>query len=203
MEGLYFDSDTHSYYYQGEKKDCVSDILKIVDVIAMEGIPQKNIEKAAERGTAVHKQTEDYDYGLIDTLDDEWIQENFEIVNYVIAYENFTKDYPSFPIASEESVYSQCYEFAGTIDLVKYIDGKIAIIDKKSSKTISALRSALQLNAYRLAWNEIHPDLKADALYILQLTELGEYRLLPIDINEELFIKYLSIFKEIKGDKKI
>ena len=49
MQDLYFDSSTHSYYYKGEKKPCVSDVLKMVDVIALEGIPQRNLETAAEQ----------------------------------------------------------------------------------------------------------------------------------------------------------
>lgn len=203
MEGLYFDSEKHIYYYFGEQKPCVSDILKIVDVIALEGIPQRNIEMAAERGTLVHEQTEDYEYGLVDLLDDDWVQEHFDIVNYVYAYANFRNAYPTLPIASEEKLYSIEHDFAGTVDLVKYIDGKLAIIDKKTSKTISKLRSELQLNAYRIMWNEIHPNQQVDTLYILQLNDNGEHRLIPVEVNENLFYKYLNIFKEIKGDIKL
>lgn len=203
MEGLYFDSENHQYYFEGEKKPCVSDILKMVDVIAMEGIPLRNIEKAAERGTLVHEATENLEYGLIDTLDDEWIQDNYEIMSYVLAYQNFLNDYPSKPIAREESIFSKEKGFAGTIDIVKYINDEIAIVDIKTSKTISELRSILQLNAYRIAWNENHPDMPVTKLYILQLSDVGEYRFIPIDTNEERFNTYLNLFNEIKGDKKL
>lgn len=203
MVDLYLDRDKHSYFYKGEKKDCVSDVLELVDVIAMKGIPIKNIEIAAERGTRVHEQTEDYEFGLIDILDDEWLQENNDIVNYVYAYINFLNEHPEKPIASEESVYSEKVGLAGTIDLVKYINGKLAIIDKKTSKTISELRSTLQLNYYRLIWNDLFPDLQIEALYILQLEDTGEKRLIPININEEKALSWLSKFNEIKGDIKL
>lgn len=203
MKDLYFDSEKHEYYYKGEKVDCVSDVLKLVDVIALEGIPPRNLQIAAERGTAVHELTEDYDFDLIDLTDDEWIQENEEYYNYLIAYANFVKDQPTKPIVSEEQLYSPTYNLAGTLDLVKYIDGEIAIVDKKTSKTISALRSLLQLNLYRLLWNENHQDMPCRKLYILQLKENGEHRLIPIEINEEKVLAYLNIFKEIKGDKKL
>lgn len=203
MKDLYFDSEKHEYYYKGEKVDCVSDVLKLVDVIALEGIPPRNLQIAAERGTAVHELTEDYDFDLIDLTDDEWIQENEEYYNYLIAYANFVKDQPTKPIVSEEQLYSPTYNLAGTLDLVKYIDGEIAIVDKKTSKTISALRSLLQLNLYRLLWNENHQDMPCRKLYILQLKENGEHRLIPIEINEEKALAYLNIFKEIKGDKKL
>jgi len=202
MLGLYFDKDSHTYYFEGEKTYCVSDVLKLVDVIAMEGIPQRNIDIAAERGTKVHQATEDYEYGEIDLLDDEWLQENSEIENYVVAYANFLKDYPTKPLHSEESFYSNTYNLAGTFDLVKYVDGKLAIIDKKTSKTISNLRSILQLNAYRIIWNDIHPETPIEALYILQLCETGEYRFIPIELNSKI-LNYLEIFYEIKGDVKI
>lgn len=203
MKDLYFDSEKHEYYYKGKKVDCVSDVLKLVDVINLEGIPPRNLQIAAERGTAVHELTEDYDYDLIDLTDEEWIQENEEYYNYLIAYANFVKDQPAKPIVSEEQLYSPTYNLAGTLDLVKYIDGEIAIVDKKTSKTISALRSLLQLNLYRLLWNENHQDMTCRKLYILQLKENGEHRLIPIEINEEKALAYLNIFKEIKGDKKL
>lgn len=203
MKDLYFDSEKHEYYYKGKKVDCVSDVLKLVDVINLEGIPPRNLQIAAERGTAVHELTEDYDYDLIDLTDDEWIQENEEYYNYVIAYANFVKKHPEKPIASEERLYSRQMDLAGTLDLVKYIDGEIAIIDKKTSKTISALRSLLQLNLYREMWNENHPDLLCERLYILQLKENGEWRLIPIEKNYDFTTDFLAIYKVIKGDKKL
>lgn len=203
MEGLYLDEKKHIYYYLGRRKKCSSDILQIIDSIALQGVPVDALRKAADRGTRVHEETENLDYGLLDLLDEDWQEENFDIINYIYAYANFLKEHPEFPIASEESIYSEEYNFAGTIDLVKFIDGKLSIIDKKTSKTISKLRSEVQLNAYRLLWNELHPNMPIEALFILQLKDNAEHRLIPIEINEEIFLKYLSIFNEIKGDEKI
>lgn len=204
MEDLYLDRDTHTYYYKGDKKDCVSDILEIVDVVALKGIPIRNLENAAIRGTRVHEETENFEFGIIDINDDEWLQDNRDIVNYVYAYANFlNNESPEKPLASEESFYSIKYDFAGTIDLVKYFKGKLSVIDKKSSKTVSNLRSILQLNAYRLMWNEKHPDQPIEALYILQLSDNGTYETFEVEINEQKFLQYLNIFKEIKGDKKL
>lgn len=115
MQDLYFDSSTHSYYYKGEKKPCVSDVLKMVDVIALEGIPQKNLETAAERGTRVHEQTELLEVGLADRDDEDWRDENYDILGYIDAYENFLIEHEELPIALEESVYSEEYDLAGTI----------------------------------------------------------------------------------------
>ena len=203
MQDLYFDSSTHSYYYKGEKKPCVSDVLKMVDVIALEGIPQRNLETAAEGGTRVHEQTELLEVGLADRNDEDWRDENYDILGYIDAYENFLIEHEELPIALEESVYSEEYDLAGTIDIVKYIDGNLAIIDKKTSKTISKLRSELQLNIYRLLWNSTHPDMQVKELYILQLQEDSGNRFIPIEVREDLAIRYINQFKEIKGDFKL
>lgn len=203
MQDLYLDTEAHTYYYKGEAVPCVSDVLKLVDVITMAGIPMRNLEIAAERGTRVHEQTEMIDYAEVDTLDEDWQLENEDIMGYLIAYMNFLKDYPTFPLGREESLFSLTHSFAGTLDLVKYINGEVSIIDIKTSKTISKLRSELQLSAYDILWVEHHADMPAKKHYILQLTDIGEYRLIPIESNTEKFLDYLEKYKEAKGDVKL
>lgn len=202
MDGLYIDSENHEYYWQGDKKDCVSDVLKMVDVIAMRGIPQRNIEVASERGRKVHELTEDFDYGQIDILDDDFIEENQDVYKYLLAYADWANKNKSLPIASEESIYSQKLDLAGTIDLVKKIGGELTIIDKKTSKTISALRSFLQLNLYRLMWNETHEQ-KVEKLLILQLCDDATYRPIPIPVDETKALEWKQKYDEIKGDVKL
>lgn len=202
MKGIYLDKENHKYYWYGEEKNCVSDVLKMIDVISMGNIPQRNIEIASERGTKVHELTEDFDFGQVDIFDDDFIQENEDVYNYVLAYANWANQSNSLPIASEESVYSKQLDLTGTIDLVKEIDGELAIIDKKTSKTISELRATLQLNFYRIMWNE-NFERKVNKLLILQLCDNGEFRQIPIKIDEELALQWKQKFDEIKGDKKL
>ena len=202
MNGIFLDKENHKYYWYGEEKNCVSDVLKMIDVISMGNIPQRNIEIASERGTKVHELTEDFDYGQVDIFDDEFIQENEDVYNYVLAYADWANKNKSMPIASEESVYSEKLNLTGTIDLVKEIDGELAIIDKKTSKTISNLRCSLQLNFYRLMWNENFEN-KVNKLFILQLCDNATYRQIPIEVNEKLVFDWKQKFDEIKGDKKL
>lgn len=202
MKDLYFDSEDHQYYWKGEKKDCVSDVLKMIDVISMRGIPQRNIEIASERGTKVHQLTEDFDYGQVDIFDEDFTEENGDVYSYVLAYADWANKHNSFPIASEESIYSEELDIAGTIDLIKEIDGELTIIDKKTSKTISELRSSLQLNLYRLMWNETH-ERKVDKLLILQLCENATYKDIPIPVNEQKALEWKQKYDEIKGDRKL
>ena len=201
MKDLYFDEERHEYFYCGEKKPCVSDILKPIDAIALDGIPPQNLAKAGERGTRIHEETEAYDYGLLE-MDDEWVYNNQDILPYIEAYIQFCEDYPSLPMESECRTYCEETGVAGTIDLVKEINGKLALIDKKTSSKLSFLRCAIQLNIYCINWNETH-ERKIDELYILQLNNNGKYKLIPIEIDEALALKWIEIYNEIKGDKKI
>lgn len=201
MKDLFFDEDEHKYYYKGVRVPCASDVLKTIDSIALDGIPPKNLFLAAERGKRIHEATEDYDCGLLE-IDDDWLVENMDIEPYVTAYIKFATDYPSLPFASEESLYSERTGVAGTTDLVKEIDGKLALIDKKTTTTVGTLRNKIQLNLYRVNWNETH-DRKIEAIYILHLKSDGTYRLIPFDIDEEIVAKWVGIYNEIKGDKKI
>lgn len=199
---IFLDEKTHIYYVNGEKKPAVSDVLKIVDAIQLDGIPFEYLINAGKRGTKIHSFTEDYDYGELDLGDEDFCKENQDVLNYLLAYEKFRIDNPSLNLASEEKLYSEKLNLAGTVDLVCEINGKLSIVDKKSSKTIGNLRATLQLNFYRLMWNETKPQ-KVEMLYILQLSDNSNYRLIPIDINEELALKYKEIYNEIKGDKKL
>lgn len=206
MKNLYFDGERHEYFYCGEKKPCVSDILKIIDAITLDGIPPQNLAKASERGSRVHEETDAYDYGLLE-MDDEWVFNNQDILPYIEAYIQFCEDYPSLPMESEYPTYCEKTGVAGTIDLVKEIDGKLAIIDKKTTSAVGVLRNSIQLNIYRLNWNETNKR-QVESLYILDLAHKDKktgklYRLLPFPIDENQAFKWIAIYNEIKGDKKI
>lgn len=64
-------------------------------------------------------------------------------------------------IASETPMVSEAHECGGTPDLVAERDGKLGVIDLKSSnpypKDIPYPEIIVQLGAYTLLWNELHP----------------------------------------------
>lgn len=198
MKDLFFDPEAHRYYYQGSPVPCVSDILRPIDSLTMGNIPPYILEAAADRGTRVHEATMDYD---MDVLDEDDVDE--DIAPYIDAYKKFAAEYPSLPTEFETPYFSEVTGVAGTLDMVKRIDGKKAIIDKKTSKTLSRLRCIIQLNIYRINYNAIHPESPVEALYILQLKDTGKYRLMPIPIDEDTAFKYIALYKEIKEDTKL
>jgi hypothetical protein len=202
VKDLFFDTETHTYYWKREKVPCVSDMLAMIDCITMKGIPAQNLVNASERGSRVHEATEDFEYGLLD-MDEEWLAENEDIEPYVSAYIDWWGDgNSSMPIASEEPLFCEETGIAGTIDLVKRKDGELWLIDKKTSATLGSLRSILQLNIYRLNWNATHEE-KISRLAILQLKKDGTYCEIEIPIDEAKTWDWIEKFREIKGDKKL
>lgn len=202
MKDLYFDDESHTYYWKGEKVPCVSDLCKMIDCLTLGAIPPQVLVNASERGTRVHEATEDFEYGLLD-MDEEWLAENEDIEPYVCAYIDWWGDGNSnTPIATEEQTYCEETGLAGTIDLIKRKDGELWLIDKKTSATLGYLRSLLQLNIYRLNWNATH-DEKVNRLAILQLVKDGTYRFIEIPINETKTWDWIDKFWEVKKDKKI
>jgi len=201
MKDLYFDSEKHEYYYKGEKVPCVSDILSMIDTIAMRGVPQRNIQNAGEKGKRIHEQIEDYCYGVLE-INEEWQEENCDIEPYIQAFMQWAKDTDFTPYLCEEPLYGENTRVAGTIDLLYRRNGKLVLTDNKTAKTLSKLRCTIQLNIYRLNWNDAHEE-KVNDLSILQIKDNGEYREIPIEINENLAKEWIAKYYEIKGDKKL
>jgi hypothetical protein len=72
--------------------------------------------------------------------------------NALASYHHWRMDHDVKPIAVEQRVYSVELGFAGTCDLVAYVDGVLTIADYKTSKAVYP-EYRLQIAAYRAAYN--------------------------------------------------
>ncbi|MEG1806477.1 MAG: DUF2800 domain-containing protein, partial [Clostridia bacterium] len=130
MAKLIFYDETHEYKLNDEIIPCVGELSRFASREVYGEVNQYALDNACDRGTAVHKACELIDkYGECEITDD--------IEQYVKAYMQFRKDYhiKEF-VAIEKAVASQEMKFAGTIDRVMVVDGKLAIVDLKSSSVI-------------------------------------------------------------------
>lgn len=113
-------------------------------------IPTEYIQAAQKFGTAVHKAS---DYLDRDNLDK--IKCDALIMSYLNGYRQFKLDYKFEVGASEERVYNQTYNYAGTLDkrgtAVNKLGKRVkAIVDLKCTFKIQPTCS-VQLNAYERA----------------------------------------------------
>ena len=107
-------------------------------------------DEAAERGTLMHILFERYMAGQ--TIEMTGLSEFHS--KALMSFDAFFRKDVDEVYAVEMLLYSDRHEFAGTCDLVcKLNNGKIAIVDFKSGNHIHE-DYAVQLEMYRLAWNE-------------------------------------------------
>lgn len=138
-----------------------------------------NLVMAQIRGTNVHGAIAQYNIiskdGLLDGSikwrgersfsDDEWTR--------VVTYDRWFKERKPEILETEftESatrVVSHKYKYAGTVDCLMKIDGKVYIVDFKTGKDIYD-KNKLQAAAYVQAWTETYPDIPVDGAMMLAL----------------------------------
>lgn len=214
MKNLKFFDEGHRYELDGIELPSVSEISRFASrEVYGNDISKYVLDKACERGTAVHKATEELDKTGKCEISPEYVE-------YLNAYVKFRKDfnikeytYIEKPLADEETGY------AGTLDRVYVIDedfakavkkhcktdisnciGEYAIIDLKTSSTVKKQLAQIQLPAYsnllcpRFVFSQRSLD-TVGFLGILHLKKDGKYKLTPYEDNLSLFNACLTLHK--------
>ena len=146
-----------------------------------------------DRGTKVHELCADYDF-----TDEFPIGTGVD--GYLKAYADFKRDYRIKDwLFVEHMMGCAPIGFAGTLDRVGYIDGKLSILDIKTASKVNVLALTAQLTGY---YNLYADDLKNELpeLYGLQLHKNGTYRLIAIEPDGYLWESCKYIHQ--KGLKK-
>ncbi len=165
---LTFDDATHTYRWNGTVVPSVTTVLRGTGLVNFEHVPTDVLRRAANFGTAVHKACEYNDHGTLDlsTVDD-------AIMPYLDAWQQYLRDFRVEITNIELMLCSEKYQYAGTIDRVAIIGGKVTVIDIKTPVSTSP-SWAIQTAAYRqlLEENNAKPirervsiQLTADATY--------------------------------------
>lgn len=173
----FFEED-HRYVIDGEEVPSVSEITRFISNEVYRDVMEAAKDNAAERGTKIHKATEALDkFGKVE-IDD-------ELTPYLKAYLAFLKAASPEWEKIEWPVHNGLL-YAGTLDRYGTIEGRRAIVDIKSTASISRQHKVLYTaaqNLYRMAIEDEHP---VEALYILQLKKDGNYKLIELPIEDAL-----------------
>jgi hypothetical protein len=157
-----FEKDGHVYTTADGTR-----IPSVTQILLAEGFidPTYFTEEACARGIAVHTACQ-----MIDEFKDPPpLPEDWD--RYVEAYQNFLKDSVIETVATEKRVYSDAWGYAGTVDLLGYINGREAVIDRKTGQP--APWHGLQTAAY----DEAEPITPRRHRYGLYLRNNGTYSL--------------------------
>lgn len=114
---------------------------------------------AADKGKQVHKAIEK----LLKGEEVKWINEwgdaaySLEVWQMILRFQEFWTIHKPELVGSEIHVFSDQYEFAGTIDLVLRINGELWLLDIKTNNQIAPIYN-YQVAAYNQAWNELFSE---------------------------------------------
>lgn len=167
---------------------------------------KETVQKAADSGTIVHYLIECYlrniepDYTPYKNI----AQEEKEIGWH--AYQNFLKWVKNFKfevVELEVPLVSEKYRFGGCIDCVGKIDGKLSLIDWKSSSGMHPDHMIQLMGGYKILWNENNPNNQIEGGYhILRVDKkkkmFGHYGFEEMPEAEEAFLHLLAL-ERLKG----
>lgn len=183
--GLRFYDTGHRYELDGTEIPSVSEIIRFLSREVYGDIDKYVLDNAADRGTRVHRSTEDIDRtGSTDCDPD--------ISGYVEAYVQFRRQHKVEWDAIELPLAHRNRRYAGTIDRRGRVDGQYCTLDIKTSAVVKKTLVKAQLNGYEdMACSNGLPS--ADVLYCLQLKPTGKYVLYPVAIDNTEFAACLAL----------
>ena len=175
----YYEND-HKYYVDGMEVMSATNLVKLV----AEGeywdnyknINPEVLRRAAEKGTRLHKEIEDYE-----TKGKEGISIEFK------NYKKIKSSY-DFDCIENEQIVLYCDDndeplFCGHLDMVIEMDGERGIADIKRTSSLYPEKVQFQLNLYRLAYMQSY-EKDIDFLRCIRLREnVSEFKEFDIDVN--------------------
>lgn len=169
-------------------------------------IPEHILKAAAERGTAVHKYIEDW----LDWYDHRFESEDREEPHLDLeysAYEEMWKkwleeriDWRIVPFHTELRLMDKKLGMKGIVDCIAYVDGKLCMIDWKTSSNLDEWSTNCQLQLYYMLLYYGNKEEKAlakqiEELRCLSLTKRG-YRWFKFPIDKKLGQAILKLWND-------
>lgn len=136
-----FDEATHTYRLAGRVVPSVTQILG--PLYSFAGIDPLVLEAKRSLGIRVHKACEALDLGVLDERSLEP-----DVLGYLEAYKTFLDLKSPTLIACEQAVANPAEGYAGTLDRIYAVGGRVFVTDLKATAAISPI-TALQTEGYR------------------------------------------------------
>ena len=144
-------------------------------------------DEAADIGTQIH----DIIHRINNNESVDLTKYDERVQNGVNAYLKWANSVNYSPIKSEFIIYSKKFKFAGTCDGLGFINGKLAILDWKSSNAIYD-EYKLQIAAYDAALKEMGTEQPVEDHYIIRFSkDTGDFEVCKV----EDIAKHFEAFK--------
>jgi hypothetical protein len=186
---IILDEQNHEYRVNGVVYPSVSEIMLPLTKIVYDDQNQFAVDRAAERGQAVHKACEALDvYGRVECEDD--------IVPYIKAYLAFKKEVKPEWTDIEKSMHHPDLYYAGTMDRVGTIKGERCIVDFKTSYVVNKRLAVAQLGGYAILAEE-----QGTRTAILHLKPDETYKLIDIPFVPSIFMSCLELYNHMESTR--
>lgn len=186
---LEYIDETHTYIYNGIVIPSVTQMLKVKFGNKYDGIPKDVLERAAQRGTALHSAIEDYEKHGIESDVPEL--RNWKFLKRAYKFECIDNEVPIVLFEDGEAVAG------GRLDLVIKEGDAIGLGDIKRTSTLDKKYLAYQLNLYRIAYQQCYGTEIAFLRGIHLRNDVRKYISLPI--NENIAKTIINDYKRSEG----
>lgn len=167
--------ETHTYLVDGLILPSITQILKVKFKNKYDGVNQKVLNKASEKGTEVHEAIET----LCKTGEVKDLKEvkNFMFLQKQYNFKVIDNEVPVILFKDDKPIA------CGRLDLVINIDNKIGLADIKRTSTLDKEYLAYQLNLYKIAYEQCY-NKKIEFLKGVHLREdIRKFVNIPISEN--------------------
>ena len=179
----YYD-DQHVYLLNGVILPSVTEIIgkKFNDYA---DVPKEVLNRAAERGTKVHKQIENFCKSGVD--DGSTAIRHFKFLQNQYNFEVLDNELPL--VIFKDDIPVAC----GRLDMTIEMDGRVGIADIKTCSALNKPKIAYQLNMYRLGLMQSY-GVQAEFLKIIHIRD-NVRKFIDMPINEEETYKLIEEYK--------
>lgn len=193
---LQFKEDTHTYTVNGFVVPSVTQIMKPLSLTYYEGVDERTLNEAAQRGTKVHEAAELYIlYGVEDIEP--------ELRGYFDGLKKWIDEVKPIPVQTECRIYHKILNYAGTADLPCYIGDDLTLVDFKTTASVAQVLTRVQLEAYKKAFESHGITFKRKL--IIQSGKDGTYHAVEHPIADaeswKVFTELLDVYRFIKKYK--
>ena len=183
---LRFEEENHRYFYDDREVAGTTGPLKDLGIPDFSKIPKRNLDRAAIRGTYIHKAIHLHILGKLD-----WDNLDDRIRPYLDGFGLFWQSTDFHPVIVERPFYNERLDHAGTPDAFGYYFGAEVVVDWKSCLVHEDnLAQRLQTMLYSM-----FPDGQPSGIarYALQLTNKGRFKMVQFRDREDRYLAESAI----------
>lgn len=181
MAQVKFDSNTHTYTIADVAYPSVTEICEPISFKKLDALSKNILDNAARRGAKVHEilsqfvVVDDFDINEVDT----------ESFPYFSAFVEWWRTYRPTTLFSEYVLGDSGLGYCGTCDFIGIIDGRVVLIDFKTTSSIDSKYLAVQLAGYKRLLEA--RGICVDKTCVLHLKKDGKYTYKEIEPDYEWF----------------